>query len=108
MDREEILAKSRNENHNKDMVEEDAVKQGYWMGMSIGAAVCMLVNLLEVILADRFNLACWIVYASMTGTMFCVKYIRLRKKHELILSIFWFAAFLAFLGLYVWELVRAA
>lgn len=108
MDKEEILARSRNENNNKDMVEEETRNQAAGLGMAVGGAVCMILSLLEVIITDHVNTGCWAVYASMLGTQFLVKYIRLRRKHELILACLWLAICLTFVGLHIRGLVRMA
>ena len=86
MNREEILAKSRNENKNQDEMQRDALAKAGQCACMAGGIVCGVILLLEAVLTDfsgRVSLAVWSVYLAMTGTMLLVKFTRLHKRHEL-------------------------
>ena len=73
MDRDAILAASRREHGNRDLVErETAVKAGAAAGR-IGATVCLL-------------LSPWVIYFSILTTHALVRYAGLRRKTALLLT----------------------
>ena len=105
MDREEILEKSRLENRRRDEMERDALAKAGQRACAVGGIVCAVVIVLEAIFADAFNMSVWAVYLSMTGTMLLMKYIRLRKRHELIFGAAQLILAAAFLVMYIIRLV---
>lgn len=105
MDREEILEKSRQENQRRDEMERDALAKAGQRACAVGGIVCAVVIVLEAIFADAFNMSVWAVYLSMTGTMLLMKYIRLRKRHELIFGAAQLLLAAVFLVMYIIRLV---
>ena len=101
MDRNEILAQSRKENKNKDLAELEAVKKASNIASRVGMLVCCLIAVLEVIFTSRVNYASWTIYFSILGTLFLVKYLSLRKRHELLMTILCLALFVFFFTLYL-------
>jgi len=98
MDREEILAKSRKENRDRDFVEEAVQAKANAIALSVGIIVCGLISILRCVLTDSGGeWAVWIVQFSIMSTVMLVKYARLRKGHELALGLCYlgFAAFFA-------------
>lgn len=106
MNREEILERSRKENKNQDEMEKDALAKAGQRACAIGGLVCMVIILLETIFAESVNVSTWAVYLSMTGTMLLVKYLRLKKKHELIFAVIQLILAAVFFVMYVIRLVR--
>ena len=105
MDREEILEKSRQENQRRDEMERDALAKAGQRACAVGGIVCAVVIVLEAIFADAFNMSVWAVYLSMTGTMLLMKYIRLRKRHELVFGAAQLVLAAVFLVMYIIRLV---
>lgn len=86
MDRDAILAASRREHGNRDLVErETAVKAGAAAGR-IGATVCLLLTLLFHRLMGTFLLSPWVIYFSILTTHALVRYVGLRRKTDLLLT----------------------
>lgn len=106
MTKEEILAKSREENKNRDEMERFAYAKAGQRACAVGGLVCVIVILLEFIFAARVSFSTWAVYLSMTGTMLLTKYLSLKKKHELIFGILQLVFALLFLGAYAVQLAR--
>jgi len=106
MNREEILERSRKENKNQDEMEKDALAKAGQRACAIGGLVCMVIILLETIFAESVNVSTWAVYLSMTGTMLLVKYLRLKRKHELIFAVIQLILAAVFFVMYVIRLVR--
>ncbi len=106
MDREEILARSREENKKQDEMERDALAKAGQRACAVGGIVCALIILLEAVFSDHVSMSVWAVYLSMTGTMLLVKYLRLKKKHELIFGAAELALAAVFFVMFVIGLTR--
>lgn len=109
MNRDEILERSRKENKNQDEMERGVMAKAGQRATAIGGSVCAAIIVLEAIFTDfstRVVLSTWAVYLSMTGTMLLMKYIWLKKKHELIFGVLQLAIAAVFFVLYVIKLVR--
>lgn len=87
MNREEILEKSRAENKNRDVYEQEVLK------MANAAAVIVMMSLATVFFAVQIfvgggtNWGIWAVVFSANMTTFWVKYWKLRRGHELAVAI---------------------
>ncbi len=106
MEREEILKRSRKENENIDEMERDAFFKAGQKACAVGGLVCALIIITEAIFSDHISYGTWAVYLSITGTMLFVKYLHLRKKHELIFGLFELALAIGFLIMHVISLTR--
>lgn len=87
MNREEVLEKSRAENRNKDIYEKEVLKQA-----SIGAVIVMMVLatiffVVQIFVGGGTNWGIWALVFSANMTTFWVKYMKLRRKHELVMAI---------------------
>ena len=105
MDREEILAKSRAENQNRDIYEQEVLKQaGAWAArvMVLLAAVFFAAQILT---GGGTNWGLWALVFSANMTVFWVKYRKLRQKHELWLAIAYTLAVAGFSAAYLYELI---
>lgn len=87
MKKEEILEQSRLENKNKDIAELEAINKASSIAINVGLMVCCVINVLSVFLKECMNYECLAIYFSIMGTLFLAKYIKLHRKHELLLSI---------------------
>lgn len=102
MDREEILAKSRKENRDRDFVEEEAINKAHSIALSVGMMVCGLLSVLSAIFTDYgVNFSVWVVMWSIWSCVFLVKYRRLRKRHELVLGLLYAGLSVFFFVLYL-------
>ena len=106
MNREEVLEKSRKENKNQDEMEKETLAKAGQRACAVGGLVCMVVILFEAIFTDSVNFSTWAVYLSMTGTMLMVKYLRLKKKHELVFGLLQLTLAAVFLVIYIVRIVR--
>ena len=105
MDKQEILERSRKENANRDEMEKGTLTRAGQKAFSVGGLVCALIIILEALLKEDVSFSTWCVYLSMTGTVFIVKYLKLRRKHELVIGIVQLAAAALFLALHIRRLV---
>lgn len=107
MDKDEILAMSRKENKNKDLAELDAAVQAGNIAGRVGACVCCLISVIFHCVINRLLYSPWIIYFSILGTTYLVKYRKLKRKADLSLSVLYFAMCLSALVFFVLRLVEA-
>ena len=107
MDREEILNASRRENKNRDLPEMEVDYRSGAAFMRVGATVCMLLLLLGLLLADTMIYSPLIIYFSILGTHWLVRFVQLKKISDLVVTILFYG--LAILGtvLFVMRLMGA-
>ena len=86
MNKDEILKKAREENKGVDEVKRAAENESAKISMTIGAAACMLMNLLDHLFlhTDVIGDTCWIIYGTMTASQLWVEGIYLKKKSYLV------------------------
>ena len=86
MNRDEILELSRRENRDRDYAELEAAAHAGNVAGRVGACACCLVFLLSRWITGILLYSPWIIYFSILGTHYLVKYTRLRKRTDLLLS----------------------
>ena len=95
MDREKILELSRREHGGRDLAQLETAVRAWDTAGRVGALVCCLVSLIPQIICDIFLLSPWVIYFSMMGTSYLVRYTRLRRGTDLVLTIALYAMCLA-------------
>ena len=105
MEKEEILAISRRENKNRDLVEAATAQQAGNIAGRVGACVCCLVSVVFVWATGTMLYSPWVIYFSILGTHSLVIYRKKKRKTELTLTILYFAMFLLFLILFAVRLI---
>ena len=105
MDKNEILARSREENKKQDerdrMIADKAAKLGY----STGLIVCMVLVIVETAITGNANLGSWAVYMAMTTAALWVEYAYKKKKHQLVFGIIGSAVTVLFLTVHILRLL---
>ena len=61
MDKEEILAKSREENRDRDFVEAEVLNHANSIALSVSLTICAIVSTLHAIFRNSVDYAVWIV-----------------------------------------------
>ncbi len=105
MDKKTILEKSRTENKNLDLVERDAYKSAALMGTIIGWCAIALVLLLTGFINHRTNYGALVIFFAIESGIFITKYVKLRKLHELIVSIIYVTASITAFLLFILQLL---
>lgn len=106
MTKEEILEKSRTENKGKDIVEEEVVKKGFLSCWIVSLIAASVVAMVEGIVLGKQNSGIFFSLMSGLFTFFLVKYIRLRRKHELFITVMYGIAAVCFLASWIISLVK--
>lgn len=109
MNKDEILKRAREENKGVDAVLQEAKTEAAKISMAVGAAACMLLNLIDRLFlhANVIGDTCWIIYGIMVSTSLLVQGIYLRKKSYLVGSVLT-AAFVILLTVFLFVGVRHA
>ncbi len=107
MDKNEILAKSREENKNQDEREKFAIAKASQNALAIGGIICAILLVFNAFYSKTVNFAVWGIYLTITGSSLLFKFVYLKKKHELIFGIFEIALAIMFFVMYVINEVKA-
>ena len=105
MNKDEILKKAQEENKGDDLSYLNAQQKGAYISYFIGVVGIIIVNIIEGIVLERINYGADFIICLMVGVAFLYKYINLRKKHELFVTICYFS--LSIIFLVFWILVLA-
>ena len=106
MNKEQILAISRSENADLDERERNVYMRAGFFSRTVGAILCMILFVVEIVLNKSVNLSVWIIYLGMNLTTSLVQYVRLKRKLFLLSGVIRACLLAAFLVLYVVKAVR--
>lgn len=99
MKKDDILNASRKEHKNKDLAEIEVIYQAGSHASRVGALVCCLLSLLSSMLAHTMTYSPWVIYFSILSTQWLVRFIKIKRKSDLVLTIlFLILSILAFAG----------
>lgn len=101
MDKDEILARSRNENRDQDLVELEVLHKANAFALGVALIASGLLSVLHAIFLDQPDYSVWVVMWATLASVFLVKYYRLRKRHELLLGLLYLAFCVFFFVLYL-------
>ena len=108
MNKEEILEMSRAENKNKDFYELEVLKQSGTSTVIVMMALAAIFFSAQIFVGGGTNWGLWAIVFSANMTTFWVKYIKLRRKHELVLAIAYTALVSAMSGCHIYNLVTSS
>ncbi|HIY01347.1 MAG TPA: hypothetical protein IAA26_05820 [Candidatus Blautia faecipullorum] len=89
MNKDEILEKSRAENKNKDIYEQEVLKQASRSAVVVQMALATLFFVTQIFTGGGVNWGLWAIVFSANMTINWVKYFKLRRKYELVIAIFY-------------------
>ncbi len=108
MKKEEILEKSRMENKNQDVYEKEVVKEGGNVGAATAAALATIFFVIQILLGEGMNYGLYAVVFSVPTSRFIVKAVRLKRKHEIAVAIFYALLTLAVSAAHIYQLVTSS
>ncbi len=91
MNREEILAKSRQENKNMDLVDKAVENTSKTTAGTVMVIMCLVYFLAEIMLQGRKNYGFFSIAAVYQALLFIMKGIKFNDRSKLIPGIIWFA-----------------
>ena len=95
---------AQNEGKEKDLPDLEAQHKGAWLAYIIGVILLIAVDTVNGLVLHYVNRGADFVLFSMAFTVFLTKYIRLRKRHELIVAIIWGVLAVCMLILWIMQL----
>lgn len=101
MDKEEILARSRAEHQNRDLVELEAVSRANNAALTAGILLCVLLTALHRAVLGSVDIGIWAVDWGIMATLYAVKFARLRRRRDLAMGLLGLALFAGFLWFYL-------
>lgn len=105
MNREEILTKAQSEGKQRDLPDREAQRNGAWAAYILGVVLLIIVDTVNGFVLRYVNRGADFALFSMAFTLFLTKYLRLRKKHELIITIIWGVLALSMLVVWILQLI---
>ncbi len=87
MDRNEILAKSREENKNRDVHEKEVLIEGGNIGAITAVVLSTIFFVVQILLGKGMNYALYAVVFSILAASFIVKAVKLKRKHEIAVAV---------------------
>lgn len=106
MEKEEILAKAQKENNGVDLADRSVQKDGAWMAYIACVILVIIVDTVNGFVLHNVNRGMDFVLFTAAFIVFLVKFIRLRKKHELIPLILWGVLSVSMLVVWILQLCR--
>ncbi len=108
MNKDDILAKSRKENKNQDMYEKEVLKEGGNAGAITAAVLATIFFVIQILLGEGQNYGLYAVVFSISAAGFTVKAIRLKRTHEIIITVLYIIVVLMFSAAHIYSLVAAS
>ncbi len=105
MNKDEILAKSRAENKNKDIYEQEVLKQASRSAVVVQMALATLFFVTQIFTGRGVNWGLWALVFSASMTINWVKYIKLHRKLELLIAIAYTILVSIMSGYYIYNLI---
>lgn len=108
MNKEEILEKSRAENKNKDIYEQEVLRQAGNIAAVVMLALATVFFVVQIFVGGGMNWGLWALVFSGCMTTFWVKYIRLRRRHELVMAILYTIITVSLSVGYIYDLIASS
>jgi uncharacterized protein YybS (DUF2232 family) len=105
MTKEEILKQARVENKEKDVADLDAQRRGAYIAYFVGLFTIIVWDIVEGFIFHHINYGGNMALFAMAATAFLIKYVRLRKTHELVVGLVYSLGTIAFLVMWILQLV---
>lgn len=108
MNKDEVLAKSRAENKNKDVYEQEILKQSSTLAVIIMVMLAAVFFITQIFVGGGINYGIWaLVFCSNMAT-FWVKYVKLHRRFDLVMAIMYTVFILALSGCHIYNLIVPA
>lgn len=108
MNKDEILAKSRAENKNKDVYEQEVLNQASRSAVVVQMALATIFFVTQIFAGGGTNWGLWAIIFSANMTINWVKYIKLHRKYELVIAIAYAILVSVMSGYHIYNLVVAS
>lgn len=108
MDKEDILARSREENKSKDIYEQEVIKQGQSIASITTAILATIFFVIQIFTGGGINYGLYALVFCPEMAIFWVKWMKLGRRHELLLALLYTAFILALSVSHIYNLVTTS
>lgn len=108
MDKQEVLAKSRTENNKRDIYEQEVLKQAKIVATAVMMIFAAIFFGVQIFMGEGINWGMWALVFSANMATLWVKYIKLRRRHELVLAIAYTLLVLTASGYHIYHLITSS
>ena len=105
MNKDEILAKSRAENKNKDVYEQEVLKQASQSAVVVQMALATIFFVMQIFAGGGTNWGLWAIVLSANMTIYWVKYIKCHRMFDLVMAIIYTILVSAMSGCHIYDLI---
>lgn len=106
--REEILAKSRDENKDKDLFEREVQVRAGNIGACVATLLATLFFVVQILVGAGMNYGLYAILFSVPATRYIVKSINMRCKRDIAYAIIWTVAALIFSLAHIYGLITSS
>ena len=106
MNREEILRKSQQENRGQDIADVEVSRASMQFGWIVIICLLAVVSVVDAMVFERVNNGIFFAVMAGCAAIFISKYLKLRKRHELVIAIVYGFAAAAFLIAWILQLAK--
>ena len=96
MDKDEILERSRKEHKDMDFVELEVINKANIIANVVGVMVCGILTVIHAIVRESMDNSAWTVMFSILSAIMLVKYVKLRRWHELVVGLCYLVSAICF------------
>ena len=104
MTKEEILEQSRKENNDKDVFDWEGQKTAARAAFFSSFGLCVFVSIISWIFTKRVSVQCWLIFFGMLTVAFCVKFLKMKKLHELFVALGYLVIFILLTVVFILQL----
>lgn len=108
MDKDEVLAKSRAENKNKDVYEQEVLNQASRSAVVVQMALAAIFFATQIFVGKGINWGLWALVFSANMTINWVKYIKLHRQYAFLIAIAYTILVSIMSGYYIYNLILSS
>ncbi len=108
MNKEEVLAKSRAENKNKDVYVQEVLKQASRIAVLVQMVLATIFFVTQIFAGKGINWGLWALVFSTNMTINWVKYISLHRRNELVMAIAYTILVSVMSGYHIYNLIMSS
>jgi len=108
MKKEEILAKSRADNKNRDIYEQEVLKNGWKISLTITGVLALIFFAMQIYVGGGANYGLWAIMFSGEMTTSWIKWIKLKKKGGLVTALMNTVVVLGFSAMHFYSLLHSS
>lgn len=108
MNKDEILAKSRAENKNRDLYEQEVLKLANKSAVLVLLVLAAVFSVTQIFAGGGINWGLWALVFSVNMTTCWAKYIKLHRKNELAKAIIYTMLVAVMSGYHIYHLIASS